>query len=734
MTSLESFINEFQQKIRNAIYTEGDFAIVVNNKWFAKLKQAIRKNQKTFNLKHTTSKLLDKGFLRHELLSPSDYFLVPNEAWELLKSNFETEDPIKIPVVLNPITKNVEFLVIIPIFQIIYEGESKEIYFNYFKTFRELKQEISAIFSIKDIEKYQLKIDGIDAIPKDEQIIYEVNPIKDFQRITLINPQKVVADSKSISTPTQYSLFSKPGYVGFQNHAMTCFFNSIMQCLVQTPPLVDYLINNKILNDLNGTPDENEATKAFQQAVSRIWSSSSSYHTENLFSLVQSFKITGHTLFQQEDSHELLQKILETLMNAVNTGTKKNVTSDNGTDDKELFQKFFKDYREANKSPISDMFTNFTKSVITCKKCKKRSVKYEYGTTLLLSIIPPTSRMASFLYIKYGTFIPEVINVQLPIHGNSDTYTKLIQEAINTNSKLAFTQMNTFVSPSSIEFQYVYEIPENGTYSIIQSSRKTGQIFCAPILVETDNKTPEQIEDSVKKILNMIWMNQTDYNASIPESEIPKDRFDIEMPNSFAPDSDFEFATPLINVIVNLSEEDENNPNIKNITIPRPNSYPPPNPSLEDCLNANFSPETISDWHCPDCGGEECEKSLSLSYAPDILIFVFKRTQTELKEVTINGIKQKRSFSKKIDDTVNVPLKLELGWQQWAKDITPANYELYASSHHLGSAAGLGHYISIVEHKDDHQWYHASDEQLTPIPQISPSNFEKSYILFYKKV
>lgn len=145
--------------------------------------------------------------------------------------------------------------------------------------------------------------------------------------------------------------------------------------------------------------------------------------------------------------------------------------------------------------------------------------------------------------------------------------------------------------------------------------------------------------------------------------------------------------------------------------------------TLNDCLQLFSKPEILGlndSWYCPTCKEHrQATKQIQLWNTPDILLIHLKRFESQ------------RSFSDKIDDTVNFPITdLDLSEHVVYKDDPRGSiYDLYAVDNHYGGLGG-GHYTAYVKNFMDNKWYYFDDSRVTEtVPENSVAG--SAYLLFY---
>ena len=97
--------------------------------------------------------------------------------------------------------------------------------------------------------------------------------------------------------------------------------NSVIQCLSNTKPLLEYLLNEQYLNDINSTTSSLKGLliKAFSQVIQELWEENDDHvvNTAAFKSQIQRFapRFMGYS---QQDAQEFLRYLLEGLHEDVN--------------------------------------------------------------------------------------------------------------------------------------------------------------------------------------------------------------------------------------------------------------------------------------------------------------------------------------------------------------------------------------------------------------------------------
>ncbi|KAG0263152.1 CSN-associated deubiquitinating enzyme Ubp12 [Actinomortierella ambigua] len=196
------------------------------------------------------------------------------------------------------------------------------------------------------------------------------------------------------------------GICGLQNLGNTCFMNSALQCLSNTPDLTAYFLANAWQDELN--PDnplgmDGEVAKAYANLVNKLWNGAArSFAPREFKSTIGRFAPT-FTGYQQHDSQELLAFLLDGLHEDLNRIKKKpynEVPDSDGRPDEEVAQICWDLHKARNDSIIVDLFQGQYKSTLVCPVCNKVSVTFD--PFMYLSLPLPISKK----WVGNVTFVP----------------------------------------------------------------------------------------------------------------------------------------------------------------------------------------------------------------------------------------------------------------------------------------------------------------------------------------
>ncbi|XP_041971204.1 ubiquitin carboxyl-terminal hydrolase 17-like [Aricia agestis] len=175
------------------------------------------------------------------------------------------------------------------------------------------------------------------------------------------------------------------GLNGLRNIGNTCFMNSVLQCLSNTRPLLEYLVNDAYAADINTTLScmKGALIKAFASVTKELWRSGERdtvVNTTALKSQVQRFapRFMGYS---QQDAQEFLRYLLEGLHEDVNRVTVKPkpilTEIDENLSDAAKAAEAWSRYQRMEDSLVGDIFVGQLKSTLRCTHCRHDSVTFD---------------------------------------------------------------------------------------------------------------------------------------------------------------------------------------------------------------------------------------------------------------------------------------------------------------------------------------------------------------------
>lgn len=182
------------------------------------------------------------------------------------------------------------------------------------------------------------------------------------------------------------------GAVGLKNLGNTCFMNSILQCLSNTPVITEFFTGNKYkeeINTDNPLGHNGKVAQSYGKLIKELWGDAySTVVPRDLKDTIGEFQ-PQFAGYQQQDSQELLQFLLDGLHEDLNRVKKKPFTStieSKGRADDLISRESWRRYLLRNDSKIVDHCFGQYKSHVTCTNCHADSVTFEAFNILNLPI------------------------------------------------------------------------------------------------------------------------------------------------------------------------------------------------------------------------------------------------------------------------------------------------------------------------------------------------------------
>jgi ubiquitin C-terminal hydrolase len=488
--------------------------------------------------------------------------------------------------------------------------------------------------------------------------------------------------------------------VGLNNIGNTCYMNSIIQILSNTPDINTFFLNNKYLEILYNKFNESNIEK-----IGIIFDQQLSFHFGKVIKLLHSndisfapidFKrIFGKKIeiFQgseQQDSQEAFICIIDTIHNELELPININIknkekeiyilSDEYNGDDLEI--KALRSFlREIKKSSIfKEVFQGLQHSNISCPKCDNISNTFDPILHFTLSF--PEKLDTNLQKENISKKNKSLVTIPLEMNKNSKQNNITKKWYKNFNSK-----SNTFSIDSDSSDEFIsYDDLNNDDYII-------------------------DIDEDTNYIPNFMNSNNSITKNNLSEIETNY----IELMN--------EYESKQIPIESNENKELQ----------------------LYDLFDNFIQTEILDDnnkWYCSFCKDHvNAKKSMNIWYLPEILVIHLKRFERSFNGYSI--------INKKITDKVIFPDELML--DKYIDDKSPMKgknikYELYAINNHqsnifskfndkekihvkqiTSSGIDVGHYYSYV--KVNNKWYEFNDEIVKEIKEIVTEN---AYLLFYK--
>ncbi|PON61141.1 Ubiquitinyl hydrolase [Trema orientale] len=239
------------------------------------------------------------------------------------------------------------------------------------------------------------------------------------------------------------------GLAGLQNLGNTCFMNSALQCLVHTPPLVEYFLQDYMdeINTENPLGMHGDLAVAFGDLLRKLWSSGRTTIAPRVFKGKLARFAPQFSGYNQHDSQELLAFLLDGLHEDLNRVKRKpyiEAKDSDGRPDEEVADECWKNHKARNDSLIVDVCQGQYKSTLVCPACGKISITFDPFMYLSLPLPSTVTRpMTVTVFYGDGSGLPMPYTVNLLKQGCCKDLSEALSTAccLNTDEILLLAEI-----------------------------------------------------------------------------------------------------------------------------------------------------------------------------------------------------------------------------------------------------------------------------------------------------
>jgi len=216
------------------------------------------------------------------------------------------------------------------------------------------------------------------------------------------------------------------GVTGLRNLGNTCFMNSALQCLSNTPDLTQHFLSGRYkpeINYHNPLGMKGQVAEAFASTLRDMWAGVAPYIAPYELKQILGTYAPQFSGYSQHDAQELLGFLLDGLHEDLNRVLDKPyVEIKDSEESREAIAvaiEAWENHRRRNDSVIVDLFQGQYKSKVVCPDCGKVSITFDPFMYLSLPIPVKDERLVKVVLIrsdgsamKYGLRVPKPSTVR----------------------------------------------------------------------------------------------------------------------------------------------------------------------------------------------------------------------------------------------------------------------------------------------------------------------------------
>ncbi|KAM9344356.1 ubiquitin carboxyl-terminal hydrolase 11 [Pholidichthys leucotaenia] len=454
---LETQRREIESLLRECELRAGDSWYVVDRRWFEQWKEFVEngdQNSSSFPGQIDNTELfgdLDSYHLKDRLVENEDFVLVPAEVWHKLLAWYglvDDQPPLERKVVDLPSTLKVEVYPV-ELFLCLHSNMENVITapFSRTDTIHLIQRAMCQAFSVPQGSECRLWMKNLDSnCERLRNVHVSVLDACLSSGMTVIMETRNADGTWPSARPQimrnameeQDSYRGQPGVCGLTNLGNTCFMNSALQCLSNTPSLTEYFLQNSYLEELNFTNPlgmKGEIAEAYADVIKQMWSGRHYSVVPRVFKTKVGHFASQFLGYQQHDSQELLSFLLDGLHEDLNRVKNKEyieLRDADGRPDQEVAEEAWRNHRRRNNSVIVDTFHGLFKSTLVCPECHKVSVTFDPFCYLSIPLPVSKERVMEVFFVSLDPYAKPVQHrVVVPKAGKVSDLCSALSEMTN---------------------------------------------------------------------------------------------------------------------------------------------------------------------------------------------------------------------------------------------------------------------------------------------------------------
>ncbi|XP_037049322.1 ubiquitin carboxyl-terminal hydrolase 15-like [Bradysia coprophila] len=790
------------RKIVEKPMCKGESWYLVDKKWYEQFEKFVTDKEPTHNPGPIdNSKLFNSSAngsfeLRDQLEEELDYKFVPEEAWQMLYGYFGIQNDrhtIKRWVIEeghNSTSCTVE-IYLVDLKLCSYERQNNFVTSSYSR--------MTTLHDLEDDMKRLFKFD-----PSRESKMYHLNTLLDtddgktLADVSITHGDIVVLEVRSKngtwpssvqrSTVTRSATGMKahaPGLCGLTNLGNTCFMNSALQCLSNTPPLTEFITSDKYLAEINRNNPlgmDGRIAEAYGDLIKNMWSGNMNCFTPRDFKYVVGSFAPQFSGYAQQDCQELMAFLLDGLHEDLNRITKKPYielkTDVDQRPDLIVANESWENYKKRNDSIIVDTFHGLLKSTLVCPDCELVSVTFDPFCYLSLPLPVKRERQIDVIFVpadaasedsngnretevaflfsgltvpKYGAIgdicraLALAVDREKILDHQIDHTKLIVADVYHHRIHRIFEHEEAIVS--QLKDLVIYEMPPNGSAFPVyfREVQPDGEkfLFGRPFFVGVNEPHYDALRDKVAQHLcnynrTVGLDDSTDSDEMMSADGNGTELFSLTLTNSMGT-IDIVTLDPHTPIQLNRNSYlavdlpskakakyyDPERENPFKVALHKSTNQSRSSIALSECIHNFTTTEKLGaddSWYCPTCKKhQQATKKFDLWEVPNVLIIHLKR------------FSYSRHWRDKLDTSVDFPITgLDMGAHVLHNpDKKSILYDLIAVSNHYGSLGG-GHYSAYAKNSETSKWYYFNDSSVSESDEKDVVS-KQAYVLYYLK-